>query len=180
MKNKIIESLSYLFCAGLGLLNFILFAFPYVAIKMDMGEYGAITEGVNGYLIMDFFDTNFGGVMTSLIQIFILLLGIAMLILGTIGLLKNFGILSNFPDNIGKYSCNKIAERMMYIFVVLLLLLLVFLIIFVSTYGVYIKELGVLMGYGMRLVIASGVFISIVVAVVSIIVLKILQNKYAD
>ncbi len=176
MKNKILDNLAYLLCACLGLLNFILLAFPYVAIKANAGIYGSAREGVNGYKIMELFDANFGGVMSALMQVFILIVGIVMLLWGVLGLLKAFGILTSFPDRIGIFSCKKIAEVLLYLFASLIFLLLIFLIVYVASNSAGFEELSNILGYEMKLVLSCGVFISLVVSVGSILVYKLVQK----
>ncbi len=174
MKNKILDNLSYLFCACLGLLNFILLAFPYTAIKINMGPYGNLSEGISGYRIMELFDANFGGVMSALIQVLILVVGVAMLVWGVLGLLKGFGVFNKFPDKLGKFDCKKIAEILLYVFAVLLFLLLVFLIVYVASNNADLRQF---YGDEMKLVISAGVFISLVISVGSIVIYKLIQKK---
>lgn len=174
MKNKILDNLSYLFCACLGILNFILLAFPYVAIKIALGPYGSLKEGVSGYRIMELFDANFGGVMSALFQVLILVVGIAMLVWGVLGLLKGFGVLNKFPDKLGKVDCKKIAEILLYVFAILVFLLLVFLIVYVASSN---ADLGAIYGDEMKLVISAGVFISLVFSVGSLIAYKLIKKN---
>ena len=177
MKNKILDNLEYFFCACLGLLNFILLAFNYVAVKADAGIYGSVREGVNGYKIMQLFDANFGGVMSALMQVFILVVGILMLIWGVCGILKAFGVFNSFPDKLGKASCKKIAEIALYVFASLIILLLIFLIVYVASNRESFEELSILLGYEMKLVLASGVFISLVISTGSVVLYRVIKKK---
>lgn len=144
-------------------------AFPYVAIKIDLGPYGSLKEGVSGYRIMELFDANFGGVMSALFQVLILVVGIAMLVWGVLGLLKGFGVLNKFPDKLGKVDCKKIAEILLYVFAIL-----VFLIVYVASNNV---DLGAVYADEMKLVVSAGVFISLVFSVGSLIAYKLIKKN---
>ncbi len=114
MMNKLKSNLTYVFCAGLGFFNFILLAIPYMAsyYSYDLGEWGgkqSDSSGISGYKVMDLWELKFSGVMSSLIQLFVLLLGIALLAWGVLGLLKAFDILNKFPDRLGKFESKKIG-----------------------------------------------------------------------
>ncbi len=178
MANKIKNNLTYVFSAGLGLLNFILLAIPYVAsfVKYDLGEYGgkySNSAGISGYKVMSLWDGGFGGVMSSIIQIFILLLGIALFAYGVCGLLKVFGVFEKFPDKLGKFETKKLGEFGLYGFAGLNVLLLIFLIILCATHTESEAGFG---SAGIRM--SAGIFITLIFAVGAVVALKVLQKKF--
>ena len=126
--NVIKKNWAYFCCAVLGLFNFILLAIPYIAAFADYG-FVSLTEGISGYRVMDMWDGGFSGVMSSLLQIFILILGIALLALGVMGLLKAKGVCKALPDKLGKFESKKVGEIGLLVMTILNVLLLVFLII---------------------------------------------------
>ncbi len=181
MKNKILSNLSYIFCAGLGLLNFIFFAIPYVAAfySYDYGEWGgkgSNSQGISGYKVMNLWEVGFGGVMSSLFQILILLFGIAMLAYGVCGLLKEFGIFKAFPDRLGKFDAKKVGEFALFGYVALNVLLLIFLIILCATNTESESEYGYSASAGIRF--SAGIFITLIFAIGSVVALKLLQKKF--
>lgn len=178
MANKIKNNLIYVFSAGLGLLNFILLAIPYVAsfVKYDLGEYGgkySNSAGISGYKVMSLWDGGFGGVMSSIIQIFILLLGIALLAYGICGLLKSFGVFDKFPDKLGKFETKKLGEFGLFGYAGLNVLLLIFLIILCATHTESEAGFG---SAGIRM--SAGIFITLIFAISAVVALKILQKKF--
>lgn len=181
MKNKILSNLSYVFCAGLGLLNFILLAIPYVAsfYKYDYGEWGdkgSNSAGISGYKVMSLWEGGFGGVMSSIFQIFILILGIALLAYGVMGLLKAFGLFEKFPDKLGKFETKKLGEYGLFAYAGLNALLLIFLIILCATNTHSESEMGISGSAGIRM--SAGIFITLIFAVGSVVAMKFLQKKF--
>ncbi len=181
MMEKIKSNLTYVFCAGLGILNFILLAIPYIAsyYSYNFGEWGGKqsgSEGVSGYKIMDLWELKFTGVMSSLIQLFVLLVGIALLAWGVLGLLKAFGIFDKFPDKFGKFESKKIGEYGLFGIAGLNVLLLVFLIILSAVNTEKYSEYGVEGSAGIRL--SAGIFISLVITVGAVVALKLLEKKF--
>lgn len=168
------SNLSYVICAGLGLLNFILLAFPYIAAfsKMDGYDFGNYSTGFSGYKVLDLWGMGFSGAMSALMQLFILLLGIALLGWGVLGLLKAFGIFEKFPDKLGNVSCKKIGEIGLIALAGLNVLLLIFLIILTATN----TESGEGWKSGVRL--SAGIFISIIFTVGAVVALKLLEKKF--
>lgn len=177
MLNKIKNNLEYTFCAGLGLLNFILFAFPYVAsyVEYDLGAWGgaySASYGVSGYSTMSLWAGGFGGVMSSLIQLIIFLAGLGLLAWGVCGLLKEFGILPKFPEQIGSFESKKLSELALMGMAALHVLQLVFLIIFTvsnseEAYG---------SSAGFRL--SAGIFIALVIYAGAVAGLIFLKKKF--
>jgi len=164
MKEKIKNNLSYVLCAGIGLLNFILFAFNYVKGYM-LGE----EAGVSGYKMMSMWEFGFGGVMSSIVQISIFILGIILLILGVIGILKVFSVAKNVPDEVGGKSFSKICEFGLFLVALLNVILLFFMIIMVISSN----EFGEVMGIKFSI----GVFLSIIITVGTFVVLKVFNKK---
>ncbi len=180
MMEKIKKNLTYVFCAGLGLINFILLAIPYIAsyYSYDLGEWGgkqSNSTGISGYKVMDLWEAGFSGVMSSLIQLFVLLVGIALLAWGVLGLLKAFGVFDKFPDKLGNMESKKIGEFGLFGLAGLNVLLLVFLIIFTATNSESYSEYGYESSAGFRL--SAGIFISLVLTAGAVVALKILEKK---
>ncbi len=179
MMNKLKNYLTYVFCAVLGFFNFILLAIPYIAsyYSYDLGEWGKQSDssGISGYKIMDLWELKFSGVMSSLIQLFVLLLGIALLVWGVLGLLKAFGIFNKFPDRLGKFESKKIGEFGLFAIAGLNVLLLIFLIILTATNSESYSEYGYESSAGFRL--SAGIFISLVITVGAVVTLKVLKKR---
>ena len=180
MMEKIKSNLAYVGCAILGLLNFILLAIPYISsyYSYDLGEWGgkqSSSDGISGYKVMDLWEGGFSGVMSSLIQLFVLIGGIALLAWGVLGLLKAFGIFDKFPDRLGNIESKKIAEFGIFGLAGLNVLLLVFLIILSATNSESYSEYGYSGSAGIRL--SAGIFISLVITVGVAVALKILEKK---
>ncbi len=181
MINKIKKNLTYVICAGLGLFNFIFLAIPYITsyYSYDFGEWGgkqSDSSGISGYKVMDLWELKFSGVMSSLIQLFVLLVGIAILVWGVLGLLKAFGIFDKFPDRLGKLESKKIGEFGLFGIAGLNVLLLVFLIILSATNSESYSEYGYESSAGLKL--SAGIFIAIVFTVGAVVALKVLEKKF--
>ena len=180
MFEKIKSNVSYVGCAILGLLNFILLAIPYISsyYSYDLGEWGgkqSDSDGISGYKVMDLWEGGFSGVMSSLIQILALIVGIALLAWGILGLLKVFGIFDEFPDRLGNMESKKIGEFGIFGLAGLNALLLVFLIILSIAHTESYSEYGMEGSAGIRL--SAGIFISLVITVGAAAALKILEKK---
>ena len=136
MLEKIKSNLAYTLCTFLGLFNFILFIFPYLAVTVKSTVYGYSDSGsatASGYDVMDLWDSDFFGGTSSFVQILILIVGIVLLIIGTIGLLKAFGVLTTLPEKIEEYTSKKYAILGLLAFAALNALLFVCLFIFSFT-----------------------------------------------
>ncbi len=175
MMNKLKSNLTYVFCAGLGLLNFIFLAFNYIAsfAEYSYAGYGGYSQsyGLSGYKVMDLWELNFSGVMSSIIQLFVLLLGIALLAWGVMGLLKAFGIFDKLPDRLGKFESKKIGEFGLFGIAGLNVLLLIFLIILTAS-NTEKSEYG---SAGIKL--SAGIFIALIFTVGAVVALKVLEKK---
>ena len=180
MMEKIKSNLAYVGCAILGLLNFILLAIPYISsyYSYDLGEWGgkqSSSDGISGYKVMDLWEGGFSGVMSSLVQLFVLIGGIGLLAWGILGLLKALDILPQFPDKLGNLESKKLGEFGLFGLAGLNVLLLVFLIIFSATNTESYSEYGMEGSAGIRL--SAGIFISLVITAGAVVALKILEKK---
>ena len=159
--NVIKKNWAYFCCVVLGLFNFILFAIPYVAAFVETKSWVgdlSYSEGISGYRVMDMWDGGFSGVMSSLLQIFILILGIVLLVLGVLGLLKAKNICKVLPDKLGNVESKKAGEIGLLVMTILNVLLLVFLIIVTvqNTEGDSSGRAGIKLSAGIFLAIIFG------------------------
>ncbi len=176
MMNKIKEYWTQVICAGIGFLNFILLAIPYVSYGVEyknsyMSAYNA-SEGVSGYDVSDLWSFGFGGVMSSITQIVIAVLGLVLLAWGVVGLLKAFGVVSKLPDSLEKLENKKWGWRGLIGLAGLNVLLLVFLIIFTAANS----ESG--QGYESGFGLSAGIFVAIVFTAGAVVALKLLEKKF--
>lgn len=175
------ENLTYVFCAGLGILSFLLWAIPYVENfeEIKLGEIGnSVASGVNGYGILDLWTKGFGGVMSSILQILIVLLAVAMIAYGVCGLLKAFKLFTAFPDTVGKYEMKKLGDLALFVYAGLQVLLLIFLIVLcqMNTQKESSPEQDYVMAEGIRL--HAGVFIAILFSVAAFVGRRVLEKKF--
>lgn len=172
MKNTIKNNLIYLFNAVLGAFTFVLFAFPYIAAFVSYGKESQ-SETVSGYKVMDLWDADAWGVLSSLVQIFVLVAGILVMAWGVCGLLKGFGVFKAFPDKLGKLDSKKLGEYALIAYAALNVLLLVFLVIFCI---VNTEEL-----YGMKAGMrpSGGMFVAPILSVGAYVAYKIVDKKLA-
>lgn len=173
MKEKIKQNVSYLICAALGLLYFIFLAFPYIEAFVDYGYFGT-SSGIGGYRVMDLWSGGFSGVMSSMIQIIILILNIALLAWGAMGLLKAFGHMEKFPEKVGNFESKKICKFGLIGLSGLNVLLFIFLII-LSASNTESNSYG---SSGFRL--SAGIFVSIIFTVGATVAAILLEKKFAD
>ncbi len=165
------SSVTYLCCIALGLLNFVLFVIPYLSVFVEMfGD--TVSEGVNGYDVMDLWEGGFSGVMSSLFQILVLVVGVIMLAYGVCGMLKDLGVFKKFPDKIGKCSAEGLGFIALLVHAILNVLLLVFLIIFCATNTESAEGVG---SAGIRL--SAGIFVALALSVVAVFMPKLLGKK---
>lgn len=168
-------NLTYLLSAAIGVLTFVLFAIPYLSIYASLLGNSA-SEGINGYQVLDLWDSGFAGVMSSLLQVLVLVSAIALLAFGACGLLKAFGILKAFPETLGGIESKKIAHFGLIGYAILNALLLVFLIIFTSSNS----DGNELISAGVSL--SAGIFVTLVLAIgaaVTPVVVEKLSKKAA-
>ena len=112
MSEKIKKNLAYVFCAILGVTNFIWFAIPYMT-------------GISAYDIMSWgFDFGtFGFIMAAIIQIFALIGTIAALVIGGVGIAL---IIAGKEIN---FDLKKIAKYVLMAMATLSILMLVFVLV---------------------------------------------------
>ncbi len=181
MKNKLKNNLTYVFCAIIGVINFILLIIPYISsfYSYDLGEWGgkqSNSSGISGYKVMDLWEGGFSGAMSSLVQLLILIVGIALLLWGILGLLKAMGTFDKLPDKIGNIEAKKIGEYGLFAMAGLNVLLLIFLIIFTASNSESFSEYGMESSAGFKL--SAGIFISLIITVGAVVGLKFLEKKY--
>ncbi len=156
MKN-IKNSLIYCISAFVGLFTFVFFAIPYLTAFAEVwGHKGK--ENLNGYEIMNLWENGFCGVMVSLLQIFVLVCAVVLLAWGALGILKEFGIIKEFPIQIAGVEPKKLSFFALAAYVALNVLLLIFLIAFVIAN----TESGKYASAGFSL--AAGEFITLVIS----------------
>lgn len=178
MVNKLKHNIEYVFCAGLGLLNFILFAFPYVSLyaDFDLGSFGgsqSVSEGVSGYSVMvELWDFGFVGTISAMVQIIIFIVGIALLAGGITGLLNEFRYLPVFPKEIGEHDNKQISEWALRFMAALHVLQLILLTIFSISNSEDAMGFG---SAGFRL--SAGIFISLIIYAGAVVGLYFLKNK---
>ena len=115
MAEKIKNNIAYVFCAALGITNFIWFAIPYMT-------------GINAYDIMSWgFDFGtFGFIMAAIIQIFALIGTVAALIIGGAGIAL---VIAGKEIN---FDLKKIAKYVLSVMASLSILMLVFVLVAVE------------------------------------------------
>ena len=164
------KNLVYLFNAVLGALTFVILALPFIASFVDVVG-NKISETVSGYKIMDLWDYEALGVLSSLLQIFVLVIGILMLAYGVCGLLKEYGVFKAFPDSFGKLDAKKLGEYILLVYAAVNVLLLVFLIAFciANTEEIYSAKAGFR--------VSGGMIVAPILSVGSYVAYKILNKK---
>ncbi|MCL2751406.1 MAG: hypothetical protein FWE62_01475 [Firmicutes bacterium] len=168
--DKIKKYLPWITYAGLGLLTFILWAFPYYKWRSEWAVFlGGRATRVVGYRLLGLWSGGVGGVMSSLMQLFILLVFIALIAVGVLGLLNRFGI-TKIKEQYGKFTLDKIGTLLLYAYVALNFLLLIFLIIFTASNSE--KFDGARFGPGL----SAGVFITLIIGG-GVLALRIYLNK---
>ncbi len=171
MKNKLLSNLSYILCAGLGLLTFIFFAVPYVTSFLTLYTTGWKQENtvdiVNGYqALTKFWGEGFFFVISAILQILVLLLGVAMLAFGVWALLKVFNVVKIFPEKVWKLESKRLSAYALYAYAALQGLLFLFLSLSCATRtGTERNDLYTLTS-GFRL--NAGIFIAIVFALATV------------
>lgn len=149
MAEKIKNNLAYVFCAALGITNFIWFAIPYLTVFIGINAYDLLSDAWSG---------GFSGVMCAIIALFSLLGTIAMLAIGVIGLVLVF------TDKKVNFDLKKIAKLALAVMAALSVLMLVFVLIYIEFEFSYIS---------------AGAFITLVFAVGAFVAEYILDKKFA-
>ena len=171
MLEKIKSNLAYTLCAFLGLFNFITFAFSYLGAYVEYSGESETLATKSGYGVMNLFDTDFWGATSSLVQILILIAGIALLAIGVLGLLKAFDVLTTLPEQVEKYVSDKFATFALFGFAALNTLLFVLLWIYAiaNTKGDSYYEIGVSVSF--------GAYVAFILAVGAAVAIKVLADK---
>jgi hypothetical protein len=172
------QNLLWIICAALGLFNFILLAIPYVAVVVDLGEWGELAgirsrSGISGYNLLSAWELGFGGVMSALFQIFVLLAGIALLAIGVAGILKGLNAFK-IPDKLGKFELTRIGKLLLFAYAGLNVLMLIFVIILCATNGGTDMDL-----IGANYRISAGIFITLVFAIGALVAYMMLNKKFS-
>lgn len=167
MMEKIKANFSYVLCACMGLLHFILMAFRYAAAFYKYDGEREVLEKWNGYNLMKFedFEGSKAEALSSvngILQILLLIVAVGMLLYGALGLLKAFGLFEQFPNQVGKYESKKIANWALLAYAGLNVLLLLFLLIWAGAnteseeiFGMKIKA-GVSVSFGAFFTLVIG------------------------
>jgi len=117
MAEKIKNNLTYVFCAALGITNFIWFAIPFMSAIVGINAYDLLSDAWSG---------GFSGVMCAIIALFSLIGTIAILAIGVIGLV------TVLTDKTVNFDLKKIAKLALVVMAALSVLMLVFVIIFIE------------------------------------------------
>lgn len=175
MLEKIKSNLAYTFCAFFGVFNFILFAFPYIGAYLSADGESETLLTKSGYGIMNLWESDFWGAISSLVQIFVLILGLLLLAIGVIGLLKVFGVLSTLPEQIEKYVNEKYAKLGVLGFAALNLILFIFLLIYAfsntESQSYYGHE------YEAGISLRVGEYLALILSIGAAVALKLLAEK---
>ncbi|MBR2968793.1 MAG: zinc ribbon domain-containing protein [Clostridia bacterium] len=169
MNNTLRKNFFWLLCGGIGVFQFILLAIPYISAFYKYGSFSG-SEGVSGYEIMNIWE-GFSGSMSSLIQVFVLIVGLALLVIGAVALLKEFGI-SDLTEKFGTLDLKKTGEYALLAYAGLNILLFVFLLIFCISNT---ESLGGAKS-GFRL--SAGIFITLIVAIGAVVGNKLVEKKF--
>ena len=170
MLDTIKKNLVYSLCAALGVLQFILFAIPYFAAFVS-GYGQSESKGFSGYKVMDLWDTGFGGIMSSIVQILILIAGIALLGIGAIGLLKAFDVI-DLTDKFGNLDVKDLGKKGIFAYGGLQVLLFFFMIIFTASNTE--SMLGMKAGFRF----SAGLFITMIFVGAAIAALIVVPKKF--
>ncbi len=178
MNGMLRKNFLWFLCGGLGVFHFILMCIPYVAAYAEFGS-NSTSEGASGYKVFDMWDLGFSGVMSSLVQIFILIVAIALIALAVIALLKEFGVadVTGVFNNLklggaeGK-QLDKLGEYGLLAYAGLNILLFVFLII------VSLTNKESYFGATMGIKLSAGIFITLVFAIGAVVALRLVEKKF--
>ena len=173
MTNKIKQNLSYVLCAALGLLTFIVSAFAYAVVEVNF--YGA-NKSYSGYNLLGDEWSAYGDVVSTLstaavFQVIILIFAGLMLAYGACGILKAIGAFNQFPEAIGSVKTKLIARVALWVFACLNVLQFIFLVMGVTD--------GAFDGVAdFRL--SAGIFISLILSLGAAVAEFFLDKKFGD
>ena len=173
MITKMKQNIAYLLCEVVGLLTFIFFALPYIAAFAKYSGYSQ-SKTLSGYKVMSELWENFGfgGVMSGIFQILVLVAGVFLLVYGACGLLKSFGVLK-LTDKLNGVVCNKIAEIALFAYVAINILLVVFMIV------LCVDNTETMSGVTVGIRFSAGVFVNLAVSLAVAVFAKILGKKWS-
>ena len=181
MKRRILGNISYFISLGLGILIYILLAIPFLRIKISESSTSIVSEymkpvNLNGYDIMDLWDEGFSGVVSSLLQIIIIICSLAFIIYGIIGILMVLRVIQNveLPEGI---TYKRIGNIIFYTFGIVNVLLLIFLIIFAACNTKTIGQIG---NGNIKMVVSinAGIFVMLILSCTAILSSKIIESNY--
>ncbi len=173
MANTIKQNLTYILCAALGLFTFIFLAIPYVAAFAE-GMGMEMTEGLSGYeVISDFGDAELGffGTLSTIVQVLVLIAGIAILAYGVLGLLGAFNVVK-----LG-FVKKDLASKALMVYAALNVLLLICLIIVCIANTDEETYSGITVKSGIKL--QAGIFVTVILAAGAVVADKLLGKKFA-
>ena len=158
------------FPAALGFLSFILMAIDYIESFISVGSILDESQGYNGYKLLDMFELEKYGSVISIVQIMVLVVSIFLLVIGALGILKEYKII-NLPDSVAEMPISYFSKLGMIVHTALNLILLVFTIILTVDY----TEKNGFGTLGFRL--SAGIFIMLIVSLGVTAVYVYLESK---
>ena len=184
MKDKVLYGLGYIFSVILGFFTIIFLAIPYLSLFEKTVDNNALVPvvtnyfsyDISGYKTMDLWQLGFSGVMTSLLQIFILILSLLLIVWGVCGCLKIFGLFNKFPNKIGKVKSKTVTNILFYIYLALSVLLLIFLIVVSATNQSSDDYYGKTLTIGLKL--SAGVFLTLILVLAFLVTTLIISKKH--
>lgn len=170
MTNKIKQNLSYVLCAALGLLTFIVSAFAYTVLDV-----GFASRSYSGYDLLGDEWSAYGDVVSALsaacvFQVIILIFAGLMLAYGVCGMLKAIGVFNQFPEAIGCVTTKLIARGALWLFAFLNVLQFIFLIVGVND-GAF---------DGADFTLSAGIFITLILSLGAAVAEFFLDKKFGD
>ena len=158
------------FPAALGFLSFILMAIDYIESFTSVGGILDESQGYNGYKLLDMFELEKYGAVISVVQIMILVVSIFLLVIGALGILKEYKIV-NLPESVADMPISYFSKLGMIVHTALNLILLVFTVILTVD---YIEK----NGFGtLRFRLSAGIFIMLIVSLGVTAVYVYLESK---
>jgi hypothetical protein len=155
----------------MGVLNLIIFSLGYIRIDLGIGTLGYVAgSSLNGYGLMELWSMGFFGVMTSLTQVFIVILTFALLIWGVLGLLQSFGVVNILTEALSPYYVKKISKICLRILLALNGILLIWMIFLIALNGDNSVGLG----------FSVGLFIEIIFTLASLVLFRCMDIKEAN
>jgi hypothetical protein len=158
------------FPAALGFLSFILMAIDYIESFISVGSILDESQGYNGYKLLDMFEFEKYGSVISIVQIMVLVVSIFLLVIGALGILKEYKII-NLPESVAEMPISYFSKLGMIVHTALNLILLVFTIILTVDY----TEKNGFGTLGFRL--SAGIFIMLIVSLGVTAVYVYLESK---